>query len=157
MPEVIYKCLGCQYPHRTMEQAQECENQSTRAFGGDIKVGDIVTANTGYQWFDGDSRWISNYTEDQPRRKKRLPCPTDPSDTNCHIGCCGYNMYFVVTAIAVKDHKFIYHCVTKALGPSYSGWTSVVDGRKLTKVENPPEFVVEDSKDLIGVFCEGTL
>jgi hypothetical protein len=149
-----YKCPICHRIYKSMGDAMDCFE-----IGIDhpiVEVGDIVFLRSGFGWFDGDKRWVSN-----PKvleKHKGVPYEKRHKDrrTNCFDSCCTFQFYHVVTAIDYDprdSHRTRYHIATKAMkkGNAYRyGFTFNQGHIRPSKVRNPPKFVVKDSKDMIG-------
>ena len=110
---------------------------------GDIVVPKATTRPDGeehcrYGWYEGDKRWIC---------RTGLGLHDDP---NC------YDFYYVVTAIDGHSryphpHEIRYHVRTLALlEKACGGWTTMTNHIKMVKAEDPPEYVLKSSLELIG-------
>lgn len=141
-----YRCEECETDYKTAEECKECESRGI--VDKIVSVGDIVRRYEPMGWYDGDRRWIIN-PEVEGLRKSR-ECPN--KNSNCFSECCTMRFYHVVTAITKSEddgHRWIYHLHTKAM----SGKQGYMEGYVYTgleKVNNPPKFIVRDSKDVIG-------
>lgn len=139
-------CDKCQCVYDTFAKAERCETMKPKGLPA-FQVGDIVTYRAGFGWYDGDRRWISNPDVDPAR-------PTCPH--NCFDVCCTWSFYYVITAIETDHDAYLYHLMTGAMqGPDgYSTGQAIFDS-SLKKVQDPPAFVVEDSKRFIGMRVPG--
>jgi hypothetical protein len=157
--KTLYQCEVCKELYKTEEKALACERQK---FMPRLEVGDIVLARSGFGWFDGDQKWIQNF--------HKLGMYTNPGEMpgkenhgNCFRECCTYVFFYVVTAIDhdTRDpHRVRYHLATKAMSAStgyLDGYTFDEGHYRPRKVRKPPEFIVEDSKDLIGLESDSLL
>ena len=137
-----FMCAICKKQYDTEAEALKCEAQG---FEPRFKIGDIVFAIAGFDWFDGDKRWISNPDVLKNKKHKR---------GNCGGACCTYQFYYVITHIDSEEgdgHRPRYHLFTNAMTGGYrSGFTFDIDHYTPVLVKNPPPFVVKDSKNLIG-------
>lgn len=133
MPKTIttYACQICGRKYATEPEAVICETQpEDRRI---VEVGDIVTGQGVFSWFDGDSAWVVD-----AKAKK------------------GMAFYYVVTHIDGDEgnaHRVRYHLFTKAMSgkKGYRRGYTFNQGHVLPrKVVKPPRDVVSDSKDLIG-------
>lgn len=135
---VTYTCEKCEEDYDTEEEAYDCENQELDE--PSVDVGDIVFVKSGYGWFDGDKKWVSN-----PDVELRKKCPND--NGNCFEPCCTYRFYYVITAIDEDRHQLRYHIVTKAMN-SKSGhrltYTYHHEHIPLETIEDPPNLTVDD-------------
>lgn len=148
--KISFLCGICEAIFDTEKEAEKCEAQGTDA--SEVKVGDIVFTHAGFNWFDGDRKWISNPKALDPRE--------DRCKHNCFAPCCTYRFYFVVTKIDLDAHRTRYHLATKAMSGTQgyrSGYTYNRGHFKPELVKNPPRSVVKDSKDLIGQEAEHLL
>lgn len=130
-----FKCPGCGNEYEQKKQAIDCINSGDEPI---VKVGDIVELKYGFGWFDGDSRWVINPDVDTSKHG---------FGRDCSMG-----FYYVVTHIDQENHRTRYHVATKAMTgeQSYrSGWTYNI-GHYTPKVIQAPDFVKNDSKNLIG-------
>ena len=137
-----YICEICNTEYVDKIEAEACEHQGLEK--ALVKIGDIVFVTAGYGWYDGDERWVMN-----------LNVKKNPEHGNCFGKCCTMAFYYVVTAIDQYPndlHRIRYHVWTNAMtgeNGHKSGW--ICRGHHIPKlVKNPPEFVVKDSKKLIG-------
>jgi hypothetical protein len=146
-----YECDICATRFAFQSAAEKCE-----ARGLDKKlanVGDIVTVTAGYGWYDGDRGWVTN-----PNIELRPKRPAS-HDQNCFDRCCTYEFFYVVTAIDAENHRRHYHLVTLAMSGRQghrSGWTSMGHYRPKI-VMDPPDYVIETSKSVIGETAENLL
>jgi len=150
-----YVCEICRTEYDTEVEAELCEAQKYEPL---FAPGDIVTIEGScYGWFDGDSSWISNFSEIQTIGGARgegvrryLECPN--GNGNCFGSCCNYLFYFVVTAVVPDPrelHRPLYHVYSKALKNGKKGWTCKTHHMPKL-VPNPPTAIVEESRSLIG-------
>ena len=153
-----YQCEICGTIHDLRSDAVACEQQGPYDAGG-VEIGDIVFLAAGYGWFDGDKRWINNPdVTGHIVGHATQSCPNGYG--NCFNECCTYKFYYVVTAIDQdegiwhrQDHRARIHCATGAMtvkSGHHCGFTFVSTHITPRKIENPPEFVVKDSKRFIG-------
>lgn len=157
----LYVCEGCHSRYETEEKARACE---ARGFEPKFEVGDIVLAQAGFGWFDGDPAWIENFDR-IGRKRSPFDKPRENADHgNCFDACCTYRFFYVVTAVDHSTHDYSfdgapawhrprYHLATLAMtGKSGYGIGYTFDEHHKTprKVENPPDYVVETSKRLLG-------
>ena len=127
----IFRCPTCKSDYDTLKGAEACMAQ-----GVDqpiVKVGDIVTTDYGYGWFDGDIRWVVN-----PKvRAAPGPLPSPPvrpcpkKRGNCFDSCCTMGFYYVVTAIDHSGHRTRYHLFTKAMTGRWNLSASFIARRAL--------------------------
>jgi hypothetical protein len=147
MKQIIkYACGICDENYDTSVEAEQCEAKGLDA--PVAEVGDIVFLRAGFGWFDGDVRWVLN-PDVLERVKKIRPNPHG----NCFSDCCTYKFYYVITAIDNYYHRRRYHVKTKAMTGEQGyrgGYTFAGDHVKPIVVKEPPRFIIEDSKDLIG-------
>jgi hypothetical protein len=149
--EVIttFKCPICGTVYDKKEDAEKCLSKGTEK--PIFRIGDIVTIGKDYGWFDGDERWVVEPEIAKDWIAKNRPMPNFKSIMH---------FYYVVSAIDVDDsdyaktiHRARYHLKTKAMTGEQGhigGFTFGKGHYTPKKVENPPECVVKDSKDLIG-------
>jgi hypothetical protein len=136
MPKTLYACLICGRNFEAEPQAVLCE---TRPEDKPLaKVGDICTVGGDrFGWCDGDRRWLVN-----PKAEK------------------GLQFYYVLTHIdgdPENPHRTRYHFFTKAMSPKSGynkGTTFNVHHFTPRLILEPPAFVVNDSKDLVGKIAE---
>src|ERR1041384_4433653 len=137
-----YQCEICRsiYEHRA--DALACERQGIP--GAKLKVGDIILANGGFGWFDGDKAWISISSQRDP----------------------GYSFYYVIPAIDLDlgrsdtpgyRHRTRYHLFTGAMSGKQgyqSGYT--YDSGHLTPrlVKKPPKEVAQASLPYLGLITK---
>lgn len=153
MVRTNYICETCGLTYQKGEDAFGCEAQGIRGGFDGINVGDIVvqyhrSEDTPHRfgWQDGDPRWVA----------ARLPADPSRADHFRHIETLSF--FYVVTAIDSRGHVTRHHIRTKAMAKGYlGGWTRADTHTKIVKVDSPPAFVVEDSKDLIGQWSEALL
>lgn len=141
--KVQYICDGCGEKFSDINEAISCEQS------GEVEriceVGDIVTGEGGFGWYDGDSRWITNPNVQLHQK----PCPN--KNGNCFSDCCTYFFYYVVTAIDQHKHRIRYHLTTRAMKESYrQGHTFNKHHVQLIKVEDPSDYLVRSGRSLIG-------
>ena len=159
-------CESCGTGYDRMGDAIQCEQYAMAK--PIVQVGDIVIGSAGYGWFSGDPRWIQNpeILVDGEKTVRRRICPN--GDGNCFSPCCTLVFYYVVTMIDNDDersrygvgyqHEWRYHLFTKAIHwdkttsdrQSHGGYTYAQTHITPKLIENPPPFVVSDSKDMIG-------
>lgn len=158
----LFSCDVCHKTHNSYQRALDCEFTEPNLLN--VKVGDIVTAQFGFGWYNGDKRWLVNPELELtgsilvgdmsvPVRKKGK-CPNHSLSWNCFDRCCTWGFYYVVTDMRLRknSHLMIYSVRTGAMeepNGHIGGWTGSNHVR-LTAVTDPPPFVVEDSKRLIG-------
>lgn len=166
-PYAKYFCSSpdCKEEFDTLKAAEDHENVANASAGEQIvKVGDIVSVNSGYGWFDGDPLWVIKPTaqdipKDWPSEApiKSIPtrkrCPR--GDSNCFSECCTYTFLYVVTDIRMSEHRWKYSVVTKAMGGGHAhafwgGWTRPVTHYTPKVMANPPPEVVAGSKEFLG-------
>ena len=134
--KVLYQCEYCNSRYDTAEEAQRCEQEAERETI-DFQVGDIVTCSKGMGWLDTDNlAWVAT---DVPGRS--------------YSGRV-YTLYYVVAQVKRfrDEHEYRYWVITNALSGNQghrAGWTGKHHYR-LTKVENPPEQVVLESKLILS-------
>jgi hypothetical protein len=157
-PKIIgWACTICGAEYDTEEEALSCEQQEAPT--PSAEVGDIVLARAGFGWYDGDRDWIEN-----PDIALKGTPDAAQDHGNCFGSCCTYQFYYVVTAIDLAEpgmlvredgtwlHRLRYHLRTKAMKTAYSqGYTFDECHCTPSVVEDPPEKVVEESKELIGL------
>lgn len=137
--KTLYKCPICEKNYDNKEKAELCLK---KGFSPKFKVGDIVFTKAGFGWFDGDEKWISN-----PGVRKKQ------KHDHCFQDCCTYKFYYVISHIDGDSndlHRVRYHVFTGAMKGGYrDGYT--FDTHYTPKlIENPPKFIVKDSKKFIG-------
>ena len=149
--KVIYICEGCgeQYDNSVSAYACEARDPGERL----VDVGDIVFAKAGFGWFNGDKRWIRNPSVIlKSKGDSRKECPN--GNGNCFASCCGYDFYYVVTAIDEKDHRVRYHLATRAMlgrGRGYvMGYTFNVGHHAPNKILSPSDFLIRSGRLLVG-------
>lgn len=141
-----FVCEKCRGTYDTFAEAERCETMKPRR-PPRHQVGDIVTYQAGYHWYDGDPRWVINPDVDPKKRT---------CQHNCFDLCCTWGFFYVITAIETDHNRYLYHLVTSAMtGASGHARTLVTSPTDLKKVEDPPAFVVEDSKRFIGERVSG--
>lgn len=146
--KILYICEGCKEQYDSEDEAKRCEaiDPGPRL----VEVGDIVTAHSGFGWYDGDSRWIRN-PDVLVNGKRRATCPN--GDGNCFSMCCTYGFFYVVIAIDIHDHRVRYHLATRAMNGKQgyrTGYTYNECHIIPKKVKNPPEFLRRSGRGLIG-------
>jgi hypothetical protein len=161
---LVFSCESCGTEYDNAEDARECEDRAATAKPS-VKVGDIVTAKSGFGWYDGDRKWITNakVVERGPvdwkvrsGRNKVLgkrKCPN--GDSNCFGECCTYSFFYVVTHIehVAKYHTIRYHLATLAMTGKQgyrSGYTYDEGHYTPRLAKKVPKYVRETSKKLIG-------
>lgn len=159
----VYYCEdpGCARFNRDFPTAEECLAHEARKPPDKplAKVGDIVLLGHCFGWFNGSKAWISNPNVGTRLEVKR-PCPN--GDSNCFENCCNYEFYWVVTAVDVFEHRWRYHVASRAVTSErrpkepIHGW-STHDHYKPRLVPDPPQEVVESSKELLGLKYENLL
>lgn len=139
-----YACEICRTIYDKADDALECEKQGIPK--PKAKVGDIVEFKYGFGWFNGNEKWVIN--PKVVRKKKH---------GNCFGKCCTFGFYYVVTYISgVVDerHNVKYYLATNAMSGKHGhhiGYELVNDSDSGFKIfKEPPKFVIEDSKNLIG-------
>ncbi len=156
--EVIttYRCPFCKETYDTRQEAERC---LAKGFKPLFEIGDIVVPQAAadkknphcrYGWFDGDKRWVY----------KDLPT------AGLH-GHRGIDFYYVVTHVEARGsrvgegpHEPVYHVVTAAMTGRQGhvgGWTTQQGHIAMAKVDDPPKFVVRDSKRFIGTAMSNLL
>lgn len=155
-----YLCEICNNAYVTEAEAIACEKRGREKV--QCEVGDIVTGNAGFGWFDGDPKWISNPEVGTCKPGGVSTYGTKPRHGNCFGACCTYQFYYVVTAIDGDErdpHLARVYVATKAMSGAEGyrgGWT----GRnhiRMKVVADPPSEIVVDSTDLIGTKIENLL
>lgn len=164
--KVTYQCDICEQAFTTPEEAQICEQRGREK--AIVAIGDIVFAKSGYGWFDGDEKWVSNPKVRMNMHGTKLsahqvpaPGPCRDPGSNCFDDCCTFKFYYVVTAIDWVDgyddrkpgHRVRYTVLTKAMSGKEGhtgGWTYNSGHYNLELVKNPPAAVVKDAESLIG-------
>lgn len=115
--ERVYRCPICRVAYDSLAQAERCEARGAER--ARFVVGDIVLAGAGFGWFDGDPRWVANFSRLGGTRDQVLQRGICPHDTdNCFSDCCTYAFYYVVTVVDVDErdgHRVRYHVFTKAM------------------------------------------
>ncbi len=153
---VLFECEVCHELYPKAKRAQDCEAATEQPR---LKVGDIVTCGSGFGWYDGNEKWVSNPGVRKNYSKPRIPCPSGHG--NCFSPCCTFRFYYVVTKIDRETKKMVggnphrvrYHLATKAMsglqgfGRGYTFFKTHCDP---VLVPDPPEDVVKDSQGLIG-------
>ena len=144
----FYQCEICllEYPRSRPAYNCEAEGMPDKA----VEVGDIVEIRYGFGWYDGDKKWVINPKNNRKSEGKKCP----KKGTNCFSKCCTMGFYYVITHIN-KDpddgHRWRYHIATKSMVKGWAdGYTYTSGHYAPKKIENPPKYVVKDSKDLIG-------
>jgi len=135
--EVIYRCPICKSQSSTKEEIKKCLKTGIKDPIG-IEVGTIVKAGAGYGWFDGNVQWVVN--PDVDRSKHGFGWDRS------------MGFYYVVTSKSNNGHKTIYHLETLAMtgANGHRGGKTGVDHKTIEKAQNPPHYVTETSKPLIG-------
>lgn len=132
----IYRCPTCRGEYETEIEALTCFNSDAKP---EFKVGDIVTFGDRFGWFEGDKNWITN---------GGLP-------TGDFNGIPTYSFFYVVTKVTTdRKHRAVYHVATNAMSGAkgYKGGYTVVPGHDAPELaENPPQIVIETSKELLGM------
>jgi len=109
-----------------------------------VNVGDIVTKECGYGWFDGDKKWVVN-----PRQCDNR----NPKHGNCFQCCCTMGFYYVVTAID-RDFDDIsrlrYHLITNAMTGKDGHRQFYTYEGSITKVKRPKKYLITTSRKLLG-------
>lgn len=131
-----YRCDFCGCLYKRYQDARDC---CERGFHPTVVEGDIVVAGVDrFGWFDGDPKWIAREVEG-----------------DSHTGKV-FTLYYVVTCVDADErdaHRPRYHLFTKAM-TGEQGWESgyTFDEHHVAprKVEDPPKYVVETSKELLG-------
>lgn len=129
---VLHGCLICGKQYGSEREAVICETQPVDPRL--VQVGDIVTGQQIFGWFDGDEAWV-----------------VDPNAKKGDIA-----FYYVVTHIDGDDqdpHRVRYHLFTKAMTGKQgyrSGYTFNRHHISIKKAAKWPSNVERDSKDLIG-------
>jgi len=131
-----YRCDICGRLYKRYQDAMDCHEQG---FHPTLLEGDIAIAGINrLGWFDGDPKWVAQEV------------PGDSGTGKL------YTLYFVVTRVDGDDrdaHRPRYHLFTKAMTGEQgwqSGWTFNEHHIRPQKVENPPKYVVETSKEVLG-------
>lgn len=166
--KVTYQCGICEDEFKTPEEAQACEDKGRdKAL---VAVGDIVFCRSGFGWYSGEPKWVSNLevrphapgTGENACHVQKPRCPK--RNGNCFEPCCTFQFYYVVTAIDYVDdfhydqvgHRIRYHVMTKAMtsvgaNRGYSGGFTFNEGHCTPElVAKPPAAIVKDAQDLIG-------
>lgn len=147
---------GCGREYGTAAEALACEQQAPGKRL--VEVGDIVTASSGFGWYDGDRRWVRNpdVRLKQYGKNEWKKCPN--GDDNCFARCCTYGFYYVVTAIDVERHRVRYHVGTRAMLKGYRfGYTYNEHHIPLVKVKEPSSYLVHSGRGLIGRKARGLI
>ena len=147
---ILWECPICKERYRSQEDCQICID---RGFSHVVQVGDIVLLghdNPIYQygWMDGDTDWVY-----------------DKEENDGMPDGCKYAFYYVVTEIdhdPQDPHRPRIHLCTKALAKQGDGFTYYDSSTPKEErhhmvaipVGDPPNVVVEGSKDLIGTKTE---
>jgi hypothetical protein len=153
-----YQCELCGEQYDTEGDAFSCEKRGLEK--AITKVGDIVTCQSGFGWFDGDPEWISNpevAMDGVPRPGGVSIGTRNPKHGNCFGKCCTYQFYYVVSAIDYEEHRVRYHVVTKAMSGAQgyrSGYTYNDGHCRPVVVKSPPALAVDD---VIGHKAESLL
>lgn len=138
--KTLYECPICKKGYNNRREAESCLKEG---FNPKFKVGDIVFTKAGFGWFDGDEKWISN--PDARKKKKH---------DGCHSDCCTFKFYYVISHIDADPddlHRVRYHVFTDAMKGCYrDGYTFDVGHYTPELVENPPEYIVKNSKKFIA-------
>ncbi len=153
--KVQYICEGCGGKFDGIDKAIACEAvEGVRI--DDIEVGDIVLAKSGFGWFNGDKRWITN-----PNIKLRAR-----HAYNCFGPCCTFQFFYVVTLIDEQEHRARYHLRTRAMADKrksggemghIGGYTFNVHHITPKKVDRPPPFLLRSGRSLVGWKAESLL
>jgi len=149
-----YQCEICDKRFPSVIQAESCE-----ARGRDearFQMGDIVFGSAAFGWFDGDEAWVSNPgVRFNGAQSPLKPCPKKQG--NCFDACCCFRFYYVVTRVDADDrdpHRTRYHIATDAM-TGMKGYRGGCTYNRyhvpLKRVDNPPAYVVEASKALLGM------
>jgi hypothetical protein len=163
VPTVIphYACSICRTEYDKREEAVACESVPEERPDPKLAPGTIVFAHSGFGWFDGDRRWVSN--PDILGKRDGKPCPNGYG--NCFEPCCTYRFYYVVTIVeppavwvpedryVFEKHRVRYYVETKAMSGKQGhrgGYTSLRHHIRPAPVKAPPAFVVRDARDLVG-------
>lgn len=155
--ETTYYCEICNRGYGDAAAATTCEAKGREKVRA--KVGDIVTGNAGFGWFDGDPKWISNPHVGTCKPGGLSTYGSKPGHGNCFGDCCTYSFYYVITKIdgdPQDGHTARVHVATKAMSGTQGyrvGWTGRDHIRVRQAKDVPPE-VVADSVDLIGLESE---
>jgi hypothetical protein len=168
--KVVYRCEepGCRWEFDNPNTCVAHEGQPR--FGPNVKVGDIVTLEKCFGWYNGDAKWIRNYEDHKGRLEKdahldfKLPrqkCPKGHG--NCFDSCCNLEFYWVVTAVTKAQHRWRIHVASKAVRryrPAAShihGYTYPQGHLTCRVVAKPPRAVVAAGKRLIGMEFDNLL
>jgi len=170
-PNVIehieYECPVCGAIYQNKDAAEMCASQPKPDDGG-IKPGDIVFCSSGFGWFDGDPKWVSNLADVEEAKRTGRKCPN--GNGNCFDYCCTYRFYYVVGAVEIErthsalymlgkspsgeevsEHRILYHVFTRAMKPEtgYSqGYTH--DQGHITPELLRPQPVLPGAAEFIG-------
>ena len=137
-----FKCEICNKEYLDVNEAKQCETRGVEEPMFD--VGDIVYKGAGYGWYNGDKRWVIN-----PMVKLK----GNPEHGNCFDKCCTMAFYYVITAITQDLHSLRYHLYTKAMSGKQGhrcGYMYLANPYVLKLIHPVPEFIINDSKELIG-------
>lgn len=124
-----------------------------------LSIGDIVFCRSGFGWYDGDRNWISNADQVDPKGLgnpgpiPRGKCPN--GDRNCFSPCCTFLFYYVVSFIdedPTRAGRRRYHLITNAMTRSHRSGYTFDDGGHFSPwlVEDPPRYILNTSKELLG-------
>lgn len=131
----VFQCTICKKEYKSKQAAINCMNSTDQQI---VKVGDIVELRYGFGWFDGDKRWVIN----------------PDVDTSKHgFGAdCSMGFFYVITHIDTENHRTRYHVMTNAMTgkKGYKGGWTYNKNHYTPKLIDAPEFVKQDSKNLIG-------
>jgi hypothetical protein len=138
----VFICPLCREEYKTKQEAIDCLNSTDKAI---CSVGDIVEVRYGFGWFDGDERWVINPKVDMSKHG---------FGPDCSMG-----FYYVVSAIDLVGHRTRYHVITNAMsvGRGYRSGYTFNKGHRTPQIISAPDFVVNDSKKLIGLKAENLI
>lgn len=134
--ETIFRCPSCRIEYKNKEDAIKCINSDEKA---NFKVGDIIELKYGFDWFDGDRRWVINPDVDMSKHG---------FGPDCSMG-----FYYVITYIDREKHRIRYHVYTNAMtgDQGYKSGYTFNTQHYTPKLIKCSDFIKKDSEKLIGL------